>query len=99
MPFQLTCEKACVCEAGYLRNGTNGECVYLAECPNNEGTEDEKLMKENQVAPERGDNRRASEQGEKEVTLRPEQPKGVQAKPKSSEAESDLNGLQSDNKV
>ena len=29
----MDCQKACVCEAGYLRNGPDGECVYDTECP------------------------------------------------------------------
>ncbi|KAF7490390.1 hypothetical protein SSS_08244 [Sarcoptes scabiei] len=29
---KLDCQKACVCEAGYLRKDDNGECVYETEC-------------------------------------------------------------------
>lgn len=31
-PCDLSCEKACVCEAGYLRQGLAGECVYVSDC-------------------------------------------------------------------
>lgn len=50
---ELSCERACVCEAGYLRNGTDGICIYPAECPNlKEEVEDEALLKQNRVAKE-----------------------------------------------
>ena len=41
VPCKLTCEHACVCEAGYLRSdGLNSDCVYPADC--SRGLEEEK---------------------------------------------------------
>ncbi|KAH9416945.1 hypothetical protein DERP_011672 [Dermatophagoides pteronyssinus] len=34
------CQRACVCEAGYLRDGIDGECVYETECFNNNNNDD-----------------------------------------------------------
>ncbi|KAH9395630.1 hypothetical protein TYRP_020659 [Tyrophagus putrescentiae] len=51
---ELSCEKACVCEAGFLRNGTTGGCIFPAECPPQLEEEEEALRKQNRVAAKKG---------------------------------------------
>nr|XP_046917802.1 uncharacterized protein LOC124498140 [Dermatophagoides farinae] len=46
------CQRACVCEAGYLRDGIDGECVYDTECNLGDDDDDDASGKVDQIQTE-----------------------------------------------